>query len=196
MTSRERLLTALRLGTPDRIPVTPFGLGKLDPDGEMASELIKKTDPFICVGGGGDPFLGKDAPVETRWEGDTAVTIIHTPQGNLTRRHRYTEVTSATVEFPFKTTEDVERYFSLLYTPPEVDLTEFWRWRERVGEEALVMVGIGDAVCLPASWFSPEGFCLAWADDPDLVIRVKFAEKSAIGQSLRVCIFLLDKSIY
>ena len=33
------------------------------------------------------------------------------------------------------------------------------------------MVGVANAICLPAGWFSPEGFCLAWADAPDLLTR-------------------------
>ncbi len=50
MTSRERILCAIELGTPDRVPVTPWGLGHLDKDGPMAQRLIKETDPFIGVG--------------------------------------------------------------------------------------------------------------------------------------------------
>ncbi|MBI3911684.1 MAG: hypothetical protein HY320_12235 [Armatimonadetes bacterium] len=172
MTSRQRLLTALRGGTPDRVPVAPFGLGKVDPDTETGRELISRTDPFISVGAGGDPFLGKSVPTTTRQNDAETITLIHTPKGDLVRRHQRTAVTSATVEFPCKGAQDVERLLSLPYEPPDLDLGDFSQWRERVGEEALVMVGIGNAVCFPATMLAPEDFCLLWADAPDVMAQM------------------------
>jgi hypothetical protein len=162
----------MRCERPDRVPVAPFGFGRLNPDGDVATELIARTDPFIPVGSGGDPILGKNVPVTSRKEGDATVTTIATPKGDLERRTRRTAITSATVEFYLKSPDDVERFLSLPYEPPDIDLQSFHAWKERVGDEALVLVGVGNAVCLPASWFSPEGFCLAWADCPDLLQRL------------------------
>ena len=39
MTSRERMLAAQRGERPDRVPVSPFGLGHLDPQSTIAAEL-------------------------------------------------------------------------------------------------------------------------------------------------------------
>ncbi len=172
MTSRERLLCAMRGGEPDRIPVAPFGMGAIPPDTELGRELIERTDILIDVWGGGDPFLGGGVPVQVENNGNTTTVTLKTPRGNLIRRSRTTDVTSATVEYPLKSAEDVERFLSIPYRPPEIDLSHYHIWRERVGEQGFVMIGLGDAVCLPASWFSPEGFCLAWADDPVLVKRL------------------------
>ena len=173
MTSRQRILAAIRLETPDRVPVTPFGLGKLDPDGTVAKELIRTTDPILNVGSGNSVvFLGEGADTETVREGDTTVITIHTPKGDLVRKVRRTAITSATVKFPLETPEDVERFLSVPYVPPTANAAPFHAMVKRVGEEGVVMVGLGDAMCLPASWFSPEGFCLAWADTPDLVLEL------------------------
>ncbi|MGQ9697403.1 MAG: hypothetical protein ACUVRO_05365 [Armatimonadota bacterium] len=169
MRSRQRLLTAMRLGTPDRVPVGPFGLGRLDPNGPVAAELIARTDPIIDVSSGADPFLGADIRVEHTQEGDSTVTIFHTPKGPLAQRWRRTSVTAALVEFPLKTPEDAERLLSIPYRAPEPDLSHYHHWRKCIGEEGLVMVCLGTAVCLPASWFSPQDFCLMWADEPALV---------------------------
>lgn len=169
MTSRERILAAMRLEKPDRVPVTPFGLGKLDPEAEFTWEFIRQTDPILTVGGGGNPFLGRGAEVAVVEEPEATTSVIRAPEGNLTRKVRRTALTSATVEFPLKTLEDVENFLAIPYVPPEIDPAPFHALKARAGEEALVMVGIENAVCLPASWFSPEGFCLAWADAPDLV---------------------------
>jgi len=172
MTSRERLLCAFRGGKPDRIPVSPFGMGKISPDTPLGQELIVCTDILIDTWGGGDPFLGSGVPSHVEESGDTTTLILETPKGPLTRRHRRTSVTAATVEFPFKSWEDVEKFLSIPYQPPEIDLSGYHAWRDRIGEEGFVMVGIGNAVCLPASWFSPEAFCLAWADAPEMLIHL------------------------
>lgn len=172
LTSRQRLLVALKGGTPDRVPVAPFGMGRVDPDSEIGQELIARTDPFIGGGSGGDPFLGIHVPMTTHQEGDTTTTVIHTPDGDLVRHHRRTEITAATVEFPCKDVRDVERLLSLPYEPPDPDVTNYLAWRKRVGDDALVMVGIGNAVCFPAGMLSPEDFCLLWADAPDVMAHM------------------------
>lgn len=168
MTSRERLLTALRCGTPDRVPVGPFGLGALNHEGDVAKQLIRITDPFIPCGGGG----ADTRPIEHRTEGDRTISILHTPKGDLRQVRRRTAKTSATVEFFCKTPQDAEKWLSLPYRPAEPDLTDFHGWRDRIGEEGLVMVGIGDGICLPAELFSPADFSLLWIDTPDLMRRL------------------------
>lgn len=169
MTSRQRLLTAMRGDEPDRVPVAPFGMGHIAPDSDLGRELIARTDILIDVGAGGDPFLGSAAVVHSESAPDETRVTFETPLGSLTKRIRRTSVTSATVEFPFKSPEDVERFLSIPYEPPRADATAYNEWRERIGEEGFVMVGMGNAVCLPAEWFSPEDFALCWADEPDLM---------------------------
>lgn len=61
MTSRQRILAALRLEQPDRVPVSPFTLGKLDLEDAFTWEFIRCTDPILTLGGGGQPFLGGTA---------------------------------------------------------------------------------------------------------------------------------------
>ena len=172
MTSRERLLCAMAHERPDRVPVGPFGLGHLDRNGKVAAELIAKTDPFISVGLGGNAFMGKLVKTESVREGNDTITTIFTPKGNLTQRHRRTDITGYTVEFPCKNAEDVEKYLSIPYEPSEPNVEPFLARREELGEEALVMGDIGDAICLPATILSPMDMCLLWADEPDLMIRV------------------------
>ena len=59
MTSRERIIKAIRKEKVDRIPVSPWGLGKLAPDSDIAKELISKTDIFMETFSGVDPFWGE-----------------------------------------------------------------------------------------------------------------------------------------
>jgi len=172
MTSRQRLECAMRGGEPDRMACGPYGLGHISLDTPIGQELLASTDLMVDVSIRGDPILGVSAEVLTTQEGDTVTFAIPTPKGPLVRRVRQTAVTSATVEFPFKTPEDVEKLLSLPYTAPEPDVSAYRAMEERVGEEGLVMGGVCTAVCLAASWFSPEGFCLAWADAPEQVMRL------------------------
>lgn len=169
MTSRERLRCALTGGTPDRVPVSPFTMGRINADSPIGRDLIAATDILVDVWGGGDAFVGAAASVTHRDEGDDHVMTLHTPMGDLSRRVRRTPITSATVEFPLQTPADIERFLSIPYAPPAPNLAGYREWRDRIGEEGLVLVGLGNAVCLPAEWFSPEGFCLCRAEAPDLL---------------------------
>ncbi len=166
MTSRERLLAAARHEKVDRVPVAPFGLGRLPSDGAVTRELISRTDPFLTCGIG-NPFLGKAARAETVRDGSTTVTTWHTPLGDLVHKRACTDITSATVEFPLKTAEDIEKLLSIPFEPVEPNPTAFLELKKELGEEGLALAGLGTAVCLPAAWFSPEDFCLLWADAPD-----------------------------
>jgi len=137
MTSRERLLSAIAHGRPDRVPVGPFGLGRLDHGGKVAAELIAKTDPFIPVGIGGNAFMGQLVETESVQEGNDTVTTIFTPKGNLTQRRRRTYITSYMVEFACKNAEDVGKYLSIPYKPSEPNVDAFLTRRDEIGEEGL-----------------------------------------------------------
>ncbi|NOZ22939.1 MAG: hypothetical protein GXP25_17820 [Planctomycetes bacterium] len=170
--SRERILAAARREKVDRVPVTPWGLGKFPPDSAMHKELLEKTDPIIGAGGC-DPFLGKLVKTETITEGDITTTLIETPKGELVRRRQKTDITSATIEFPLKGPEDVEKLLSIPYEPPDINADAFHQEREEIGGQALVSAAFGgNPVCVPASWFSPEEFCIQWIEHPDVIVQL------------------------
>jgi hypothetical protein len=163
-------------------------MGRIDPDSALGQELIARTDILIDVGCGGDPFLGKAATVRVEQAGDTTTIVYETPFGPLTRRIRRTAVTSATVEFAFRSPDDVEKFLSVPYEPPDVDLRRYLAWEERLGEEGLVLAGIGNAICLAAEWFSPEGLCLAWAEAPETLIRLTAVASERLNRHVeRLC---------
>jgi hypothetical protein len=150
------------------VPVSPFGLGHLAYGTDAAKRLIALTDPFIDGPvTGGDPILGAAVQATSEQDGDATITVYHTPAGDLTMRRRRTSITSATVEFPLKTAEDIDRILSIPYEAPEPNAEPFLQRRAEIGEDAMVLAGLGDAICFPATFFSPEDFCLVWADAPD-----------------------------
>lgn len=170
MTSRERILAAMRLDMVDRTPVAPFGLGRLS--GSVAKELIAKTDPFIEAGVPGSKFFGASCSQTVITEDNITTIIRQTPRGELVERHQSTGIASACIEFPVKTPDDVDRFLSIDYVPPELDVSPFLARKSEIGEEGLVLCGMANAVLLPATLLSPEDFSLWWIDYPDLLRKL------------------------
>jgi hypothetical protein len=167
MTSRERLLTALRCQQPDRVPVTLF-MNPYDPGNPLTadpsySELLQACreyeDVFYYVGA---PlgFLLTAYPVETRTtqlpSGDTEHRV-ETPRGPLTAIYR----SGARGELKRWITEpaDVEKWLSLPYVPPTVDHAPLREARQRLGDEVLTQVTMTDPSCCTA-WIAEETVAL------------------------------------
>ncbi len=170
-------MIAFHCGTPDRVPVAPQGFGRIPRDSPLGRELVAKTDFILYAGGGIDPFVGNSFQTETFTDGNTTVTIYHSPVGDFKRVTKRTAATSACVEFPCKTPNDVERLLSVPYIPPTEEqirraAQNFIAEKDWLGDEGVVLYGIGDAICFPAEWLSPMDFCLLWADAPDLMAEM------------------------
>ena len=193
MTSRERLLCAFQCGTPDRVPVGPQTLGRLDPDSELARELIRRTDITIYAGSACGCFIGSALNYDVERDGNLTITIYHTPKGDLRRVVKSTGITTATIEFPCKNADDVEKLLSAPYEPPSDEvlkdaLRQFNEWKDRLGDDGLVLWGLPNAICFPAEWLSPEDFCLLWIDAPDVMEQmVRVGNERLLMFVERVC---------
>lgn len=187
MTSRERLLCAFERGKPDRVPVGPFGFGHVNPDSEIGLELVKRTDFIQSIAGAGG-FLGAAAKSESTTEGNRTTTVLHTPKGDLTSIYQRTEITGAQVKFACKDADDVEKLLSVPYEPPAIDASSFLQWKDRIGDEGIVLFGFADAICTPAQFFSPEDFSLLWVDAPDAFMAlIDAANERVCEQADRCC---------
>ncbi len=185
MTSRQRLLCALRLGTPDRVPVAPFGMGTIDPESQLGQQLIECTDIFLDVYCEGDAVLGRAARVHTETEGDQTITVYETPQGPLQSVTRRTATTSAQVKFACQSPKDADKILAMPYEPPQVDVRKYHYWSEKLGEEGLVMGSSGDGVNWVAEMFSPQDFCLLWAEAPEKMIQLVDVATDRLGHCYR-----------
>jgi len=197
LTPRERLLKALRGERPDRVPVSLylldpvfFGWYREDPTYTELLELAEKhADSFGRAGVGHvGPFLcaAGSVPVEVRRErigGSVLVTsVVHTPRGDLRSVMRTDDgaYTSWRVESFLKDMEDVERFLSLPYVPPEPDLSSF-RQRERIlADEGVMMIGRGDAVAAVAGLLDYQTFALSMVERPDVIRRLMDAMQERI----------------
>ncbi|MGD9496061.1 MAG: uroporphyrinogen decarboxylase family protein [Armatimonadota bacterium] len=173
MTSRERLLCAIELGTPDRVPVTPWGLGRIPEDSELGQRIIRECDPFIGASvGGGDWFLGTEVTTRTEDRDGKMYSVIETPGGDLYSRYQRTEVTGAYVEFFCKSADDVQKLLACPYRPPEVDTSPFIARKDQIGEDGLVGAGLTNPGAIPARFLAPEDYCLLWVEHRDLFLEL------------------------
>lgn len=188
MQSRTRIMEAIQGGSPDRMPVSPFTLGALDFLSAMAQELIAETDPLVRTTGGIDPFIGSAVTQRVVQDGNTTVTSLITPKGELTTRWRKTSITEAPVEYGIKTLEDAERFLSMPYSCDGVDPSAYYKWCSRIGNEGLVLVEVPNAICLPAQWLSPEDFCVWTLDYPELVLELTRVGSERVSEYVdRLC---------
>jgi hypothetical protein len=173
MTSRERILCAIELGTPDRVPVTPWGFGYLDEDSEIGQRLLHECDPFIGARVKGDDyFLGSAVTTRAEERDGKTYNVIETPEGDLYAWRQKTDITSAQMEFHCKSAEDVHRLLSIPWEPPEVDATPFIERKDQIGEEGLCGVGMTNPGGIAARFISPQDYSLMWIDDRDTFMEL------------------------
>jgi uroporphyrinogen-III decarboxylase len=173
MTSRERILCAIELGTPDRVPVTPWGFGRVPEDSELGRRLLHECDPFINGRvAGGDWFLGTALSTRTEERDGKTYSVIEAPQGDLYSRYQRTEITGAHMEFYCKTSEDVHNLLAAPYEPPVIDASPFIETKDRIGEQGMVGAGLTNPGGIAARFLSPADYALMWLDDRETFMEL------------------------
>ncbi len=160
MTSRERLLCAMRLGDPGELPIHICGVPVWD-DAWVQSrdrsyapviEAVQEYgDYFASWAPPSGPFLSQTTvPTEAEqidhpdWV--ETITTWHTPRGDLRTRHLSSKrgLPGYQVEFAVKSLGDVEKVLSVPYVPLEhVDASGFFALQERVGDRGVVNASAG-----------------------------------------------------
>lgn len=181
MTSRERLLTVLRRGRPDRVPVTIYGYSKHDdawynhePSYAPLIELESRygdsfvTAPIDCPVFLGDPNVvhGQE---EVHPDGSVVMTTeINTPKGRLRAVSRRDPglMTNWQVEPLIKSDDDIERLLSMPDPPAEVNAQRIADLEARVGDDGILCFSVGDALGHVVGLFDFEDFVLrCYTDD-------------------------------
>lgn len=174
MTSRERLLTVLDGGIPDRVPVNAW-IDHLFAAEYLGRDEVDLVDDVIDV----QKAFGLDVILRTayvemtewggdRWEAHTAedqrdgrrflTTVFETPDGTL--RHSWLMETDAPgyefmmpVELPVKTKEDLDILKKYGVTRPPVDISWPKRAVETIGSDGMVIMWAGGAAYNIAALF-------------------------------------------
>lgn len=159
MTSRERLLAAMRCEMPDRAPIQVRGVPvwneawvrSRDASYRPLVDAVREHGDWVA---GWGPQTGRflsDAPLDVsraatelddRWT--LHETTLQTPKGPLTATYQSSRVGMPGLERSFfvKTEEDVERFLSLPYVAPAPPVEDYFRLDETLGERGLVIASL------------------------------------------------------
>ncbi len=197
MTSKERLLTALRRGRPDRVPVTIYGYSRHDdawynhePSYAPLIELeTRYGDSFVTAPVDDCPVLIGDPNVahgqeQVHPDGSMVKTTeIDTPKGRLrtvTRRDPGL-MTYWQIEPLVKSDEDIERLLSMPDPPVDVNLQRIRDLENRVGEDGILCFSVGDALGHVVGLFDFEDFVMrCYADDGPILALLDKAQEQVL----------------
>ena len=194
MTQKERFLSALRLETPDRVPVSPLyhcryahkHLGRSDWKAVFDCHREIGSCHFrgpIGIGHATDPVEGYSHSSEVLVDDPphrVTKTTFHTPDGDLTSTHDvgtipHDPLVGKTTEYYVKEPEDWKifiNYWEKLLETARPHRSETVEEAVRVmGEEGVPSVGLGSAFSMVASQRGFEGFMTDLYDCPDLIER-------------------------
>lgn len=212
MTSRKRLLCALRGEPTDRVPISTYELvgwnpaawENHEPSYRELMDLIRTSTDCLYMWDSGGVVLAPEIVEETRWE-DAGVRftrmVCRAPRGPLTTLKRETPhiKTVWQVEHLLKTEDDIRNFLEvpLAVTPP--DGTAYRHHAATLGEHGIMMHSISDALCLTSELFSFADFMVFCTTEPDLIRTLldkmqacvlAYAEQllaSGFGPLFRIC---------
>lgn len=149
----------MRCDMPDRVPIQVRGVPVWNdawvrsrhPSYRPLMDAVLEHGDWVS---GWAPQTGRflsDAPLELssaarelddRWT--LHETTLHTPKGPLVATYQSSRVGMPGLERSFfiKTDEDVERFLSLPYVPPQLAVDEYFRLERTLGERGLVIVSL------------------------------------------------------
>ncbi|MBI4024956.1 MAG: hypothetical protein HY360_08235 [Verrucomicrobia bacterium] len=185
MTSRERTLTALRGGQPDRVPIQLFGSTgcsvAMEGYGENFRRLLSYARQNADMMHGwhaplGQCYAGMYSGVEIQKriekEGEVTLTkrIIETPRGPITQVSESDADTTSDYKLRkhfIESEDDFEKLMSIQFSPYRPDLGGYFDLRKIVGETGVVSVFLTGPVDVAALFFSPTEFVLWTVEEKD-----------------------------
>ena len=202
MTSRQRLLGALRRERIDRVPLSTYEMVGYDFQSWYAQQpsyarllqyIREKTDCVYVYGIPGlyrmDPAIKVDQLREETPEGACTRTTIHTPLGPLTRTQLVKPGIHTTwqTEHLLKSVEDVERYKSIRWVRRE-QAPDYGKFREMdrdLGDHGLPAPDCGDAFCTVADLFAFGEYTIMALTETELLRGLVEAQHARVMDTLR-----------
>ncbi|MFO7919043.1 MAG: uroporphyrinogen decarboxylase family protein [Anaerolineae bacterium] len=191
--SKQRLLTAIQHQEADRVPVGPHVPPAMvaQMSGEEWQALRQRTDVTMSVGALSDVeiFCGaaRKRIRHIERQGDTLTETIQTPKGTLTGTQRITRDASWTTEYLVKTQEDAGKLLSIPYIPPDPDVTAYYEWTERIGEEGLVALSMPSPFRLALGIFGSKNLYMQMADDIEILEQIVAAFAPRVEDYVERC---------
>ncbi|MDO8681861.1 MAG: uroporphyrinogen decarboxylase family protein [Armatimonadota bacterium] len=188
MTRKERLLAAIRRGAVDRVPYATYNIHPYSDNDHTRDasycEIMEQIETNVgvvikvsSVGAGvglSRPAEGVvDTVTEINGEERIVTTTIHTPKGDLKSEYRnYLNKPGLMMKHLIADDEDIEKYMSLPYEPPEYDLSNAFSLHKSVGDRGIILLGFDDPMYQMASLFHYEDFCIRTLTDLPSIKRM------------------------
>ena len=191
VTSRQRLLTAMRCQQPDRVPIIVRGVnpyaahmnwrGAADPSYQPLTERVRETCDVQHIWGAGRGFYlnGAELPMASTTEvtPDWRVTrsVIETQRGTLEAISRVGNESYAphgALKHWITQEGDVDAFLSLPFSLAEPDLADYWEATAELGDAGYVLPSINDPVGYVHSLMGSELLAIWSIEAPHLVRRL------------------------
>lgn len=195
MDTERRVLTALRGGQPDRVPVflylNPWENNWYNTDPSY-SDVLKACEEYVDViyDWCSCPFFGTAAKVEqtSRPLPDGQVEhILHTPGGPISMITMADWRGGGTIKRWISTPEDAERMLSIPYVPYRPDLSEFFETKKRLRGKCVAQVTFSDPICI--SGYIDEMTMAIWTiEHRDLIRRMLDVACERLLEHLKYCL--------
>lgn len=171
LSSRERLLRCFRHQPIDRVPISTYDLNGWDSGSwQMKDESYENLMRYVrkytdCIFMKSPKLVCKDnsALETTHWneEGSHYTRkIFRTPKGELTALSRTDEGihTTWTLKHLLEDIDDIDKYLAIPYEAPTVDMADFYRQQEELGDRGVMMMDVEDPICTVAELFEMGTF--------------------------------------
>jgi hypothetical protein len=203
MTSRERILTALGGGLPDRVPISTYELvgwnsrafENNDPSFKTLMDAVREKTDCLCMWepASNATFLESSCPVEMEvresCEGNVTVQrrTLHTRQGDLSQTtKRVAGVhTIWQTEHWCKSLNDVDAALSVPYAPLEYDISDYVRITTEVADRGIIMASVADPLWLAADLMSFGDYTVWAKTETEHFARTVAAMHERVMENLR-----------
>jgi len=211
MTSRERLLAAVRGEMPDRVPVSCYELNAYHPEhfenrepsyARLMAAIAELGDEMLMTHTGGLPNAAERIETQ-RWTDEQGSQFTrqawHTPKGALTRLLRDDPGLHTTwqIEHWCKDGEDLERVLSVPFEAGQVDRGFLLRQQEELGQKGVLLISIADPLCHAAELFSMADYTVFAFSEPErfrylldvLFEQIRVELRQTLATGIRDCVF-------
>jgi hypothetical protein len=204
MTGRESLLTAMRGGRPDRVPVVVRGVNPWD-DAWCASRHSSYAPLIAAVRDRADyeahfhtgAFLhtAHTVPQSTEQEEEEDWSLVtvraQTPAGELVTRYRASKrgLPGMCMEYPVSDPRQVDGVLSVPYVPLEPDLAALAALRSAVGDRGVVLLSLEDPISYVHQLLGSERLAVWSLDHPALIDALIAELTRRVGDTLA---YLID----
>ncbi len=197
MTTEERVLTALRCGQPDRVPVFLFlnpyidtPRTESDPSYAEVLEACKEYEDVVYDWAFPQGLFHTTAKIESerhRLEDGSIETILHTPAGPLSSIERGNWRGEGQTKRYICGPQDLERALSLPYVPSRPELRTFFAEKTRLAGKAVAQVTFSDPMC-SADWIDESALAIMTVEERPLLKRFLDAMFHRVEDALHYCL--------